>query len=429
MISLLYRHHYYATRSKVIIRNKDRDASFIIDAAGGSGVTHHPHPAASEKNEPGRATLLKTKCTFCKIHFWGTIIFMSYPDLEPQGANLTIECMYRTILYIYQQRRARGNNSRLRNIYVQLDNASPNKNWALMAAAAYLVMLGLCRKVKYSFLLVGHTHDDIDAIIGTVVTYLRSLDSWSFAEFVEACKTAVKSGSALSRVVDVQRLVGITDYVAIFADVSASFDIKGITCISEARITAAADGSISLLYKDDVTVTGWMPRPVPLAYCPHIWNRVFAHPGLGQGNVTRLDSVANVEKGRRQSYHYTVKYAGGDSREVDLDCPSLPQKITREMAIDRIRMLPHQRFDVNWFKGKSAEVLSSIKSLLVKRGQETHCAEWDYLILKTFPQSADEDINGHESPLVLLYREYGGEIQRKTDRYVAPKGVTFYVVQ
>ena len=99
------------------------------------------------------------------------------------------------------------------------------------------------------------------------------------------------------------------------------------------------------------------------------------------------------------------------------------------MAIDRIRVLPYQRFDGNWFSGKAAEVLSSIKSLLVKRGKEAHCAEWDRLILTTFPQSADEDINDHESPLVLLYRDHGGEIQRKTDRYVAPKGATFYVVQ
>ncbi len=47
------------------------------------------------------------------------------------------------------------------------------------------------------------------------------------------------------------------------------------------------------------------------------------------------------------------------------------------------------------------------------------------LILATFPQSADEDINGHESPLELLYRDYGGKIQRKTDRYIDPKRATF----
>ena len=67
--------------------------------------------------------------------------------------------------------------------------------------------------------------------------------------------------------------------------------------------------------------------------------------------------------------------------------------------------------------------------IIGKRGKEAHCAEWDHLILTTFPQSADEDINGHESALDLLFREYDGETQRKTDRYVAPKGVTFYVVQ
>ncbi len=77
----------------------------------------------------------------------------------------------------------------------------------------------------------------------------------------------------------------------------------------------------------------------------------------------------------------------------------------------------------------SAYYSVSLFIIIGKRGKEAHCADRDHLILTTFPQSADEDINGHESPLVLLFRDYGGEIQRKTDRYVAPKGVTFYVVQ
>ena len=59
-----------------------------------------------------------------------------------------------------------------RNIYVQLDNTGSNK-CAVITACALLVKLGICRKVKINFLEVAHTHDDIDALIGSVVVKLR----------------------------------------------------------------------------------------------------------------------------------------------------------------------------------------------------------------------------------------------------------------
>lgn len=136
------RQHYYRTRSKVIFRNKFRDVSMIIDAAGGSGTQHHPHVAQAEKGEPQRGEGLKTKATFIKIHYWGTLVLLSYPDLEGQGANLTIECLFRGLKYVYDQRKIAGITTKIRNLYVQLDNCSSNKNWALIVACAYLVVLG-----------------------------------------------------------------------------------------------------------------------------------------------------------------------------------------------------------------------------------------------------------------------------------------------
>jgi hypothetical protein len=44
-------------------------------------------------------------------------------------------------------------------LYLQLDNTCrENKNKFVMAFLSYLVYLGIFRKIKVNFLLVGHTH-------------------------------------------------------------------------------------------------------------------------------------------------------------------------------------------------------------------------------------------------------------------------------
>jgi hypothetical protein len=45
--------------------------------------------------EPLNYACLKTKNTFAKIHGFGRIVFQSYPQIESQGANLTIEIILR----------------------------------------------------------------------------------------------------------------------------------------------------------------------------------------------------------------------------------------------------------------------------------------------------------------------------------------------
>ena len=52
--------------------------SLIIDAAGGAGTVYHPHVTKQVHGEPERASLLKTKSTFVKIHGYGNIIVNNY---------------------------------------------------------------------------------------------------------------------------------------------------------------------------------------------------------------------------------------------------------------------------------------------------------------------------------------------------------------
>ena len=58
---------------------------------------------------------------------------------------------------------------------MQGDNASDNKNWALIAFFGMLIHHGYCKEVFFSFLLVGHTHEDIDQLFSTLSRFMKRL--------------------------------------------------------------------------------------------------------------------------------------------------------------------------------------------------------------------------------------------------------------
>ncbi|KAL3675806.1 hypothetical protein R1sor_025754 [Riccia sorocarpa] len=53
--------------------------------------------------------------------------------------------------------------------YIQLDNSGKdNKNWVMMAFFSELVIRGVFKTVFISFLIAGHTHEDVDAFFSKV---------------------------------------------------------------------------------------------------------------------------------------------------------------------------------------------------------------------------------------------------------------------
>ena len=62
-------------------------------------------------------------------------------------------------------------------LFLQIDNWwRENKNNYVFAFCALLVELGVFRKVKVGFLIVGHTHEDVDQLFSRFSTYLRRND-------------------------------------------------------------------------------------------------------------------------------------------------------------------------------------------------------------------------------------------------------------
>ena len=114
----LARKAYYATRAKAVGNVSKGDCSMIIDAGGGDGCTYVPRYTTQEKHEPKRHKMFKIKTTFIKVHGVGSLAVISFPLLEKQGGNLTFECVLRGIVFFLRETK----NSRVRNLYVQLDN-------------------------------------------------------------------------------------------------------------------------------------------------------------------------------------------------------------------------------------------------------------------------------------------------------------------
>jgi hypothetical protein len=139
-------------------------------------------------------------------------VLQSYPDLEAKGANLAVECILRGLKAGLEHYKKRG----LRNFSVQLDNVNSNKGYTVLSAMCALVLSGVVQKVKLAFLLVGHTHEDIDACIGNVVAAIRKKNLATFEDFRRECMDAIKKDNGT--VIDVEQLIGVGDYDKLFAD-------------------------------------------------------------------------------------------------------------------------------------------------------------------------------------------------------------------
>jgi hypothetical protein len=76
-------------------------------------------------------------------------------------------------------------------LYLQLDNASStNKNRFFLFFCALLVAWKLFKKVKVSFLLVGHTHEDIDQLFSRLSAALRLQDCHTMEKLLEISSKA-----------------------------------------------------------------------------------------------------------------------------------------------------------------------------------------------------------------------------------------------
>jgi hypothetical protein len=72
---------------------------------------------------------------------------------------------------------------------IQADNCGrENKNVYILALCGTLVALGIFKEIQLSFLIVGHTHEDIDQRFSTISSALKRQDIHSLKELLNIIK-------------------------------------------------------------------------------------------------------------------------------------------------------------------------------------------------------------------------------------------------
>ena len=99
--------------------------------------------------------------------------------------NLAVECLHHTLLKLEKR-----NKTLPRVLYLQLDNGPDQKSRQFLSFIAYLVHMKVFDKIKVSYLVVGHTHEDIDQYFSCISRYIRKFlgEVFTISAFLEAIR-------------------------------------------------------------------------------------------------------------------------------------------------------------------------------------------------------------------------------------------------
>ena len=210
---------YYSNRL-FAIENPDEALSLIIDGMD-QGKTYLPLMTRRQKND--RLKMMKQKIMGVLVHGHGKYLYVGHLPLK-LGANFTLECLWRTFNKLGDELRLLGRHLP-KKICIQMDNASDNKAMAVLAFAAYMIEEGLAEEISLNFLLVGHTHEDIDQMFSVIsrrfsrlVFNESSRAVISFEDFVDEVMLSFAQGNKPKCVERVAAIHDFSGWLAPFRD-------------------------------------------------------------------------------------------------------------------------------------------------------------------------------------------------------------------
>jgi hypothetical protein len=158
------REQYYSARAKACDR-PDKYLSIILDA-----MDQKKTCVPFFLNPPkclGSDYFMKTKVTAAIVHGHGPYMYWCTPEIA-HDTNLSLECLRRTLLK-YQQEKG----FLPPVLYLQLDNAPDNKSKRFLAFIGFLIQNNIFKKIKLSYLVVGHTHEDVDGLFSAISRFFK----------------------------------------------------------------------------------------------------------------------------------------------------------------------------------------------------------------------------------------------------------------
>jgi len=174
-----------------------------------------------------------------------------------------------------------------KHMYVQLDGAGDNKNWVMFVFWAMLVDLGYFETVLISFLMVGHTHEDIDQRFSIISKSLRTNYALTYdrLEYIirhafatldvrqelKEKKRLITAEDALgaqsnpnitvaSQLVKTKKLLRVHDW-NLFLEPYCSAEFGGFKYINQFKIQKSDEtGKVGMWYKPTNAHTVWLPQ-------------------------------------------------------------------------------------------------------------------------------------------------------------------------
>jgi hypothetical protein len=99
-------------------------------------------------------------------HGVGLFVYRNFDNLS-KGSNLTIYCILSQIERFFNEHEKFPE-----EIYIQLDGGSENADRCVLGFLELIVARRMAKKVYFTRLPVGHTHEDIDACFGYISIYI-----------------------------------------------------------------------------------------------------------------------------------------------------------------------------------------------------------------------------------------------------------------
>jgi hypothetical protein len=156
-------------------------------------------------------------------------LFYAGPHLAG-NSNLNIECIYRSIVHDY------GVKGMLSIFHCQFDNASDNKSRWCLGFFAWLIKRGYIREARISMMMVGHTHEDIDAIFQLISALWKRLRAVLSTDAFVRMLTAAVPNSVVHPFLEY-----VHDWASFFSDCIYE-DVVGINTAREFIMRQRDDG-------------------------------------------------------------------------------------------------------------------------------------------------------------------------------------------
>ncbi|WAR29289.1 hypothetical protein MAR_002857 [Mya arenaria] len=175
--------------------------------------------------------------TGIKVHNTNQTYLMTWTDTLHPDANVTINALVHVLHDISKE------TGRLPEVlYIQMDNSGKdNKNVFIILFMAWLVRRRVFRKVKIGFLMVGHTHEDIDQVFSRVSSHLRRQEVLTLPNLHKEMQDSQHPSPITTH------LEGIFDYKKTMEGQRGL--IEGIS-VPHHFIIAEDDGCVKMRYRD-----------------------------------------------------------------------------------------------------------------------------------------------------------------------------------